>query len=78
MYLASGSVDGSVIVWNGTTFGNTRIFCGMIALSNHSGCVDQVKRIEQQGGFVKGITWDPVGKFIAAQVCLYFIASMAY
>lgn len=50
----------------------------MIALSNHSGCVDQVKRIEQQGGFVKGITWDPVGKFIAAQVCLYFIASMTY
>lgn len=50
----------------------------MIALSNHSECVDQVKRIEQQGGFVKGITWDPVGKFIAAQVCLYFIASMAY
>ncbi|KAI7876516.1 WD40 repeat-like protein [Lichtheimia hyalospora FSU 10163] len=47
-YLASGSVDGSVIVWNGTTF-------------------DQVRRIEEQGGFVKGITWDPVGKFIAAQ-----------
>lgn len=26
VYLASGSVDGSVIVWNGTTFGNTRNF----------------------------------------------------
>lgn len=38
------------------------------ALSNRPSMVDQVRRIEQQGGFVKGITWDPVGKFIAAQV----------
>ncbi|KAI9323328.1 WD40-repeat-containing domain protein [Dichotomocladium elegans] len=47
-YLASCSVDGSVIVWNGTTF-------------------DQVTRINQQGGFVKGIAWDPVGKYLASQ-----------
>lgn len=29
---------------------------------------DQITKIDQHGGFVKGITWDPAGKFLASQV----------
>ncbi|KAI8075593.1 WD40-repeat-containing domain protein [Thamnidium elegans] len=28
---------------------------------------EQVKKIDQHGGFVKGVTWDPAGKFLASQ-----------
>lgn len=31
-------------------------------------CLEQVTKIDQHGGFVKGVTWDPAGKFLASQV----------
>lgn len=30
--------------------------------------IEQVTKIDQHDGFVKGVTWDPAGKFLASQV----------
>lgn len=30
--------------------------------------IEQVKKIDRHEGFVKGITWDPAGKYLASQV----------
>jgi hypothetical protein len=30
--------------------------------------IEQIHKIDQHSGFVKGITWDPVGKYLASQV----------
>lgn len=32
--------------------------------------IEQVKKIDQHAGFVKGVTWDPAGKYLASQVNL--------
>ena len=29
--------------------------------------IAQVTKIDQHGGFVKGVAWDPVGKYLACQ-----------
>lgn len=29
--------------------------------------IEQVTKIDQHSGFVKGVTWDPAGKFLASQ-----------
>ncbi|KAI8884517.1 WD40 repeat-like protein [Backusella circina FSU 941] len=48
-YLASCSMDGSIIIWDGKTF-------------------EKVKKLIHPGELVKGVTWDPAGKFIASQL----------
>ncbi|VDP33638.1 unnamed protein product [Soboliphyme baturini] len=57
-YLASCSVDNSVIVWNALRFPEK-----VVVLQGHQ-------------GLVKGVCWDPLGKYLASQVLwhryLYF------
>lgn len=67
-YLASCGVDGFVIVWSGTTFGKeSRATVNPICIINLY-TTEQITKIDQHSDFVKGVTWDPAGKFLASQV----------
>jgi hypothetical protein len=35
--------------------------------------LDKIRKLDAHNGFVKGLTWDPVGKFLATQVFFLFI-----
>ena len=35
--------------------------------------LEQAAVLKGHVGMVKGITWDPVGKYVASQVCLKFV-----
>jgi hypothetical protein len=62
-------MDGSIIIWDGKTFGmhlNRIALCINRILTIHK--LDKVKRLNHPGELVKGVTWDPAGKFIASQV----------
>ena len=48
-YLASCSVDNSIIVWNGLRL------------------PEKLHIIKQHSGMVKGVCWDPIGKYLASQ-----------
>lgn len=49
-YLATCSVDNTIIIWNAHKF------------------PDILQRINAHAGMVKGVTWDPVGEYLASQV----------
>lgn len=39
---------------------------------NHSSMkIEQIKKIDKHEGFVKGISWDPAGKYLASQVSFF-------
>ncbi|VDP99150.1 unnamed protein product, partial [Trichobilharzia regenti] len=57
--LASTSVDNSVIVWCRQKLPNGGGY------ANNSFCIQATLRGHQ--GFVKGVTWDPVGRYLASQ-----------
>lgn len=60
--LASVGLDNSIWIWDGYTFGKL-YFLGSIK-AHHA---DRIHRITGHEGFVKGVTWDPVGEFLATQ-----------
>lgn len=33
--------------------------------------IEQIKKIDKHEGFVKGISWDPAGKYLASQVSFF-------
>lgn len=37
--------------------------------------IDRVIMLNEHQGFVKGLTWDPVGKYLASQV-IYLLANL--
>lgn len=39
--------------------------------ANHA---ERIKTIDTHQGFVKGVTWDPVGNYLATQVCSFIAA----
>ena len=57
-YLASCGFDSKIVIWDASSFGNSRI-----SLSY----VEKIVRIDGHDAFVKGISWDPAGQFLAAQ-----------
>lgn len=59
--LASVGLDSKIIIWDGFTFGTWSPW--MLANST-----ERIKTIDTHQGFVKGVTWDPVGNYLATQV----------
>ncbi|RUS24136.1 TUP1-like enhancer of split-domain-containing protein [Jimgerdemannia flammicorona] len=82
-YLASCGVDGNVFVWDGKTFGepaflvawSVEILRVPIRSTTQNAywwgegvlLIDRIIKLDQHQGFVKGVAWDPVGKFLASQ-----------
>jgi protein HIRA/HIR1 len=68
--LASCGVDGFVIVWSGATFGILKhlIYIFVNYIIKFVYILEQITKINQHSDFVKGVTWDPAGKFLASQV----------
>ena len=56
--LASAGFDSNIVIWDGITFGNCILFKYK----------EKLHVIKGHEGFVKGLTWDPVGKYLASQV----------
>lgn len=40
--------------------------------------IDRITTLDKHSGFVKGLTWDPVGKYMASQVLYAFYFSWVY
>jgi protein HIRA/HIR1 len=66
--LASVGLDNSIWIWDGYTFGKLDLPCP----SKLAHQADRIHRITGHEGFVKGVTWDPVGEFLATQVSCEF------
>ena len=82
-YLASAGLDSKIIIWDGKTFGELETLFStreteptmniLEFLWEHSKTdhifytIDRVITLDQHQGFVKGLTWDPVGKYLASQ-----------
>lgn len=63
--LASVGLDKMVWIWDGQTFGASRLSVHRrVALI----CVDKIRKLDLHSDFVKGVTWDPVGNYLATQV----------
>lgn len=57
--LASVGLDSLVWIWDGYSFGT------LLAVSQLT--LERIMKIDGHQGFVKGVTWDPVGQFLATQ-----------
>jgi WD40 repeat protein len=58
--IASASLDNSIIVWDVAKFG---IIFGFPFDDS-----EFIKKLEGHTGFVKGVAWDPIGRFLASEV----------
>uniref|UniRef100_A0A665U5T6 Protein HIRA n=1 Tax=Echeneis naucrates TaxID=173247 RepID=A0A665U5T6_ECHNA len=77
LYLASGGDDKLVMVWRRAAFiGPSTVFGSSSKLANvtrthvdntHCHLEQMVTSLRGHTGLVKGLTWDPVGKYIASQ-----------
>ncbi|KAL0566745.1 HIR complex subunit, partial [Marasmius crinis-equi] len=65
-YLASVGLDSNVFIWCGFTL-RTPIFPNSDAQSLRPVIPENLHKIDQHQGFVKGVCWDPVGEFLATQ-----------
>ena len=73
-YLASCSVDNTVIIWNALKFPGIFSFFNklfnvyFLVFKEIWNIVDIIYRINAHAGLVKGVAWDPVGNYLASQV----------
>jgi protein HIRA/HIR1 len=70
-YLATAGLDKVIIIWDGHSFGEKAgekkktyfPISGLIITLR----VDMIAKLDNHTGFVKGISWDPAGEFLASQ-----------
>jgi WD40 repeat protein len=64
--LASVGLDKMVWIWDGQTFGTApRNF---FKRRRKADAADKIRKLDLHSDFVKGVTWDPVGNYLATQV----------
>lgn len=68
--LASVGLDNSIWIWDGYTFGQSLHLANYVFERPMLIGSERIHRITGHEGFVKGVTWDPVGNFLATQVSL--------
>lgn len=59
--LASVGLDSKIFIWDGFSFGG---WTRLAQLTRP----EKLRTIDAHQGFVKGVTWDPVGNYLATQV----------
>lgn len=64
--LASVGLDNSIWIWDGGNFGKSGVKTNRVAIRADQ--IERIHRISGHEGFVKGVTWDPVGNYLATQV----------
>ncbi|KAJ3636352.1 hypothetical protein Zmor_004520 [Zophobas morio] len=65
--LASASLDSTVIVWNSATLGSRFFYINYRFYVDCSCVVEQQAVLRGHTNMVKGVSWDPIGEFIATQ-----------
>ncbi|TKC45415.1 hypothetical protein EI555_011707, partial [Monodon monoceros] len=63
-WLASCSVDNTVVIWNAVKFPGLHLCPGGLSMGLPG---EILATLRGHSGLVKGLTWDPVGKYIASQ-----------
>jgi WD40 repeat protein len=72
-YLASCGLDTSVIIWGSGRFGMQEFTFRWRSSDNLISSIEVLQKLDAHHGFVKGLTWDPAGKYLASQVIRAYI-----
>lgn len=63
--IASVGLDSMIYIWDGYNFGTSSRLGVLHVLIRHVS--ERIRKIDSHQGFVKGVTWDPVGQYLATQ-----------
>lgn len=66
--MATGGVDGHIVVYDAETFRKAIIMTDFCMTYPKQSPAETIKKIQFHEGMIKGLAFDPAGEFLASQV----------